>query len=99
MNKFYLWIHWCTSIYWIIETLSWCNILIKCLCFPKPFTTTKDLQPTLEQLVVKDAKYKAKKLRLFKTELKHFEEKLARDVSLFDPNNTKTVIQLLKKMY
>ena len=69
------------------------------MCFPKPLTTTKDLQPTLEQLVVKDAKYKAKKLRLFKTELKHFKEKLARDVSLFDPNNTKTVIQLLKKMY
>ena len=70
---------------------------MKCLCFSKPLTTIQDLQPTLKQLVVKDAKYKARKLHLFKTELKHFEEKLAREVPLFDPNNTKIVIQLLKK--
>ena len=67
------------------------------MCFPKPLTTIKDLQPTLKQLVVKDTEYKAKNLRLFKTEVKHFEEKLARDMSLFHSNKTKIVFQLLKK--
>ena len=70
---------------------------LDCQYSPKTSTKIKHLQTTLKQLVVRETKYKAKKCYLFKSEVKYFGKTLARDVSLFDPNKTKTVTQLLKK--